>query len=344
MNDHRDPKPPAEDDVARLLRLLPPPADVSGEIRDRAWAAASAEWQGVVARRARRSRWRWAAAAALAAGVLLAVGLRLGPADAPPVPETATPAGGPVAVVEALRGDVAGLRSAAGSTLVAGEAVLPGATVHTGPRTRVALRLASGASLRLDSATRVELQGPGVLRLAHGGVYVDSDDPGGVSSLTVHTPLGVVRDLGTQFELRLTGEALRVRVREGLVEVEGGATTHQAHPGTELTVDAVGIARHRTVAVHGPAWRWPLDAAPTFELEGRTLATYLAWLERETGWRVRLAEPSLESAAATTVLHGNLEGLAPDATPELVLPTCGLRHRLEDGILTLETCRSPSCA
>ena len=68
----------------------------------------------------------------------------------------------------------------------------------------------------------------------------------------------------------------------------------------------------------------------------RTLAEYLDWITRETGWRVEYAEPAIARDASTIVLHGSITGLRPDQTPLAVLPTCGLRHRMTDGTLTIE--------
>ncbi len=47
----------------------------------------------------------------------------------------------------------------------------------------------------------------------------DAESPG---SSEVHTSFGVVRDIGTQFEIRLGASSLRVRVRSGVVEVHRG--------------------------------------------------------------------------------------------------------------------------
>jgi hypothetical protein len=91
------------------------------------------------------------------------------------------------------------------------------------------------------------------------------------------------------------------------------------------------------VAIQGPQWDWILEAAPPFELDGSTLAAFLAWVEREDGRPVRFADPALEARAATTILHGSAAGLRPDQALAAILPTCGLRHRIEGETFLIET-------
>ena len=74
---------------------------------------------------------------------------------------------------------------------------------------------------------------------------------------------------------------------------------------------------------------WVQEIAPTFRLEGRTLADFLVWVERETGWRVTWADPARGATATSVVLHGSGEELQPEQALAAVLPTCGLADRRE---------------
>jgi hypothetical protein len=78
-----------------------------------------------------------------------------------------------------------------------------------------------------------------------------------------------------------------------------------------------------------------MAAAPGFEVEGRTLGELLAWVARETGWRVRFAEPELAAAADEIVLHGDFGDLRPDQAAFAVLPGAGLEGVLADGVLVV---------
>ena len=76
--------------------------------------------------------------------------------------------------------------------------------------------------------------------------------------------------------------------------------------------------------------------APSIVLDERTLESYFRWIERETGWTLRYSDPSLASRAATTQVHADVEGLTPAETLDVVLPACGVRHRVQNGILVVE--------
>ncbi len=331
--DQRDGEAPEEDLVGQLLDLAgrrpPMSEDALAELRRVAypvWQRKVRAHAGVVDIGERRGRY-WPLAAA--ATVVLAAGLglfwsRIGPtAGAPPV----------VARVEALVNG-AGLWSgeaAAGPLAVAAE-IPAGATLATADDGLLAVRLAAGPSLRLDAGTRLTLESATVVALRQGAVYFDSA-PGAAAEVEVHTPFGVVRDVGTQFEARLVGGGLRLQVREGEVRLEREGAEHPALAGAVLTVEAGGTVETGTVPDYGDAWDWMLAVTPAFVLEDRTVGEFLAWVARETGWRLRYADPTLESEVAAAVAHGSIAGLAPDQSLEVVLPTAGLGFRVEAGTL-----------
>lgn len=349
------PTSPVRDEaLSRLLEIAGPRPEPPEDLRREVERTAHAAWQEKVqahARARRRRVWQLAAAAVLVAGVGVALWVGLGPGE----PSTTAPT---LARVEAVRGSVTvrvpGSRTAlprpgtdavplaSGAALAAGSVIdtgSPEGETQRGAGGRVALRLRDGTSLRLDTETRLQLASVRELVLERGAVYLDTggdgrQEPG--EALTVRTSLGVARDVGTQFEVRLSDQALRVRVRDGRVEVETGTARHPAAAGTALTVDPAGRVEREVIPSHGASWGWVLETSPPFELEGASLADYLAWLRRETGWRVRYADPELEREADGTTLHGSIAGLRPDQTPAAVLPGAGLAHRIEGGTLVVE--------
>lgn len=231
---------------------------------------------------------------------------------------------------------------AALTSVEVGQAIPVGAELDTtgtdrGLPAQAALRLVGGASLRIDAGSRVRLASLSVIELESGAVYVDSGpEPARSAALEVRTPLGVAADFGTQFEVRLLdGTAMRVRVREGMVLVEQGETSHSALTGMELTLRDDGSVVRRRVPAHGPEWRWVLDTAPHFAVEGRTLREFLDWVARETGWRLHFADQAIATAAEAVTLHGAFGDLTPDQAPEVVLPAAGLRGQVVDGTLVV---------
>jgi ferric-dicitrate binding protein FerR (iron transport regulator) len=163
--------------------------------------------------------------------------------------------------------------------------------------------------------------------------------------VAVVTPLGTVRHLGTQFEVRLLDPhppaaradgALRVTVREGMVEVRRDERSYQAAAGAVLTLRAGGAVERDVAQPQGAPWEWTQRAAPPLPIEGTTLATFLAWVSRETGLPWRYADGALEESTHATLLHGSIEGLTPEEALAVVLPGCGMRHRRSDRALLLE--------
>jgi ferric-dicitrate binding protein FerR (iron transport regulator) len=303
-------------DLWRLLESAgarpEPPAEDLARIKE----AFRAEWREHVRRRESRGRLRLLA---LAAAVVIAVGAAwwLWRVEA-----------GPAARVESVTG-IVGI-----SGLAVGQEILAGTELETASG-RAALRLVGGPSLRLDTGTRVRLVSAAEVRLDRGAVYLDSIP--GARQVSVHTPLGVVTDVGTQFEVRLLGEesALRVRVREGEVRIKGGEASLSAAAGSEVTLRESGSVERRRVALHGPDWSWVLEAAPPLEIEGLSLQELLARVARETGWTVEYEDPDLAASAGSIRVHGSVGGLAPDQALEVVLPGAGLRHRIVDGRLLI---------
>lgn len=343
--DERSAAPTDGDAVGELLRLVDRGPEISAERRSRHRALARAHWQRKVLARRRRRRLTVGLAAAAVLVLALGLGLTLAPqrrtttvaeaapAATAPSPGDRTPPAAPVARLAAVAGPVHDRSRGQPAALEADAAVAAGAALETGAESRAALRLSVGHELRLDVETRLRLISDSVLVLERGAVYVDSRRSR--SSLEIRTPLGRLRDVGTRFEVRLDAGSLTVRVREGVVEVARSGEVHEARTGAEIRLDAGGRIERRAVLTYGPQWRWSLEVAPAFDIEGRTLREFLDWVTRETGWQL-FFDPAIATGAAGVILNGSIEGLAPDEALGVVLPTTGLSHRVSEGVLILE--------
>jgi ferric-dicitrate binding protein FerR (iron transport regulator) len=320
-------RPPEDDPIARILEQAGPRPAAPHEGAQRVRAAVRAHWRKETGAAPRRRAPVWIAASlAAAAAVVIVVAWGVwSRGQRPPGAET------PIATLLRSEGSI---RLADGAPLRAGDTLAPGASIETAADGRAALALVDGSSLRLDSGTHVRLLPGPTLDLEQGGIYVDSG-PGQArrAFLEVRTRLGVVRDIGTQFEIRLMGDELWLSVREGLATLARAGRSFAAPAGRRLVAGATGVESR---ALQGPDWTWVLAIAPAFEMEGKTLHEYLDWLARETGWRVEFLDPAIAREVSTVVLHGSVADLRPDETPAAVLPTCGLRHRLSDGTLLIE--------
>ncbi len=295
-------------------------------------AAARAQWEEVVAVD-RRRKLRRSIPLALAASLLLVFAVRWWwmASQRPLVLE-------PIATVQLLRGEA---RAEGGRELAVRETLVAGTTVTTAGEGLIALRLAGGESVRLDAGTRLRLVSGERLALETGAVYVDSG-PAGRGSLEVGTALGTVREIGTQFEVRIEGEEeLRVRVREGAVSLIRGAGADPVAAGEELRLRRDGSLSRGTVELQGPVWGWVLAAAPGLDVDGLMLSEYLGWVSRETGWRLRYEDEALAGLANGIRLRGNLEGMTPDESVSVVLPGSGLGYRAEGGTLLITRLKTP---
>jgi ferric-dicitrate binding protein FerR (iron transport regulator) len=232
---------------------------------------------------------------------------------------------------------------APGFSFGAGGAVMSGSTVTTSAGT-LAMTLTSGVHLRLDASSTARVDSATDVALERGAVYVDSGGAHpaqpGASPIGIQTPAGLVRDIGTQFQIRIEalpdGPGIRIRVREGQVGLtSGNGVDVRAGAGEELFSRPDGsdrsISRH-PIAATGSEWAWAERAAPPFSVEGKTLGAFLDWVSREGAWTVTFADRRFSKAARATVLHGRpdlLKGLTPAEALDVVLPTCGLRHRID---------------
>ena len=193
-----------------------------------------------------------------------------------------------------------------------------------------ALTLAAGHAVRLDQGTRVRVAA-GRVELERGAVYVTSgaEARGGIE---VETAFGVVRDVGTRFAVRVDG-GLVVRVRDGRVTVERDGAVHEAARGTALTIAGDGTVGRSPIATFGPDWDWTAATAPAFDIEGRTLAELLDWLEVEHGWQVAGRDASLDGI----VLRGSIAGLGVEEAVAVALASAGLDYRLDPGKLAIRS-------
>jgi ferric-dicitrate binding protein FerR (iron transport regulator) len=288
----------SDDAIAALVRLAgrrpPVPEDAAQRVR----AAVHEEWLQSMSRR-RQTRWI-GSAAAVAAVAIFALVMRMTSSSTqiePQTPRVAVAAGQTNGAV-IFANDIYEVADGGTASLTWGD-----------------------ATLRLDGGTRVRIVSTRELSLERGAVYVDSNRSG----VTIRTPIGAVRDIGTQFEVRLAGDRMRVRVREGRIDLQQGSATHSATAGIELDSDVHGVVTKRSIPRNGAEWNWVMRAAPPIRLDGRTLAEVVATVTREEGVTPVWSD-SAARAAASIRLHGTMP-LAPDEALDSALVASGLTAR-----------------
>lgn len=331
-----EPRVPSNDhdDVGELIRLAGKRTAVPSERTERVRAAAREAWKVETGRHARKRRMSlWAGLGGCAAAASLVVAYLLLPPGG-----DATRGTGPAARIEMLAG-AAWSRTADGAreALAAGATIRPGADLATESDGLAALRMASGHSVRLDRSTTIRLLPDGSIAVDAGAIYVDSrDDTLASGPMTVRTPLGLVREIGTQFEVRLEASSVRVRLREGAVIVDQGDKAHEVHAGTELKLDEDGNVTRREISSYEPGWGWIEAITPLPELEDRTLRSFLEWVARERGWTLSYADEAVARSASEIVLSGTTSRMTIDEALQAVLVTSRMTHRIEEGVLIIE--------
>jgi FecR protein len=323
-----------DDEVARLVRLAGTSAPIAAERLARMRTAVHGAWRDGYVGRTRR-RWLMAAAlvAAAASGVIAFAMWR--PIRTPAAVRVPAPIPVLVARIDQATGSPA--------RFTAGDAVMSGSTVTTSAGT-LAMTLTSGVRLRLDASSTARVDSATDVALERGAVYVDSAGAHpaqpGASPISIRTPAGLVRDIGTQFqvriEARLDGPGIRIRVRDGRVRLtSANGVDVRADAGEELFSRPDGSDRsisRRSITATGSEWAWAERAAPPFAVEGKTLGAFLDWVSHEGAWTVTFADRRFSQTARATVLHGRpdlLRGLTPAEALDVVLPACGLRHRID---------------
>ena len=321
-------RPDDRDDPIRDLLRQPRASAVDAVREARVRGAVHAAWRD--AARSRRTWRRWVAVAA-AAVLVGAVALTLG---SRPGERGTAPAATPIASTLFVTSEVVFQHQGQAGPGRVGDGLGPGTriTTHGG---RAAIVLANGVELRLDSNTDITLDAEGRMSLASGALYLDSSHRTGPPEAVAIVARGaVIRDIGTRYEVRLSDDELRVRVRDGRVEVQSAFGLRETDRGGQLRVTPSAILAGRA-SISGADWDWIVRATRPPQLEGRPLPEFLAWAEREGGRAIRFADPALAQANAATIVYGALERLTVDEALDVVLPSCGLTRRTDGDIITI---------
>ncbi|MGH8135656.1 MAG: FecR domain-containing protein [Steroidobacteraceae bacterium] len=208
-----------------------------------------------------------------------------------------------------------------------GVALTGGTKIRTLAGGQVGLLLGDGTSLRLAADTEIMLDTLPRLYLQRGTIYMDNSGSVG-TGYQIETPAGIARDIGTQFELNVVGKSLRLRVREGRVEIDRAGQLLSGSAGEQLEIDLLGGVTRSSISATDAAWQWTETVAPAPDIEGQPATVLLAWVARETGRRLHYESAAVETRAAAVILHGNIRNLAPLAALDVMLATTDLEYAL----------------
>lgn len=313
------------DDIGRLIRHVGARDSVPQERFDRAKVNVQRHWEGVVAEQRRGRSSSQLRFLAIAASIVAAIAVSLFLTYSGQAP-------GPLAMASVDR--VLGEVRIAGAPVTVGNVVDPDTLIETAEGGRIALRLAAGQSLRIDSRSRVVLHTASEMTLDAGGIYIDTEQLASATPVRVMTHLGEARDVGTQFQVRLTDELLTVGVREGKVELtRPDQDTLSIGSGFVLDLSSRGDQTERTATPDDPIWQWVEAVAPEFELDGATLEQYLDWYAGQKGLSLAWSDAGSEAQAKRTRLRGSIAGTTLEDGFEAVQRIAKFEYRFEDDVL-----------
>jgi ferric-dicitrate binding protein FerR (iron transport regulator) len=334
--DHTKDNGREDEAVGRLLQLAGEPQAVPEAVMARSRERVRGHWQKtVVTRRQTRIRaWSGAAfgmAASLAAALFLVNWLQVAA-----VPDLAR--------VARISGQLSVHGKDSSSSIMgeSGMTVSAGAVLNTGIQDRAALAWHNGHSIRLDHNTQLEVVNANLLSLRRGAIYIDSGATAThPNPITIQTPFGTARDIGTQFVVGSDDRGMTVRVRDGLVAVASDQIAIDPGFGTvargyQLRLALDQDARQEKIETHGEDWDWTFEIAEDFELEGKSTADFLEWVCRENGWTLEYANLRVRQNAEKAVFHGSIEGLSAEDALVAVLGTLRLDFELSEGTLEID--------
>jgi len=303
-----------------------PPADDEVAVR----TAVHAEWQAMVGRAKTRRRM---ANFAIAATVLLGIAVTF---NALQVSNTSAVQ---VATISKSHGSIYLLGDQSEMHEMTNLAsISAGQFIVTDDDAGIGLEWGNGGSLRVDKSTRIEFTSAESVYLHSGQIYFDSQPANNTVASTgpnfsIGTDHGSVEHLGTQYMTMADANKLTVSVREGEVSVDGSYVAKAvAVAGQQMTISGSARPTVTDFNVFGEAWSWIEATSPAADVDGGTVAAFLAAIGREIGLQVLYVSPEAEQMAQNGVLKGNVDMGPRD---ELAFRMSGedLKYRIDGGAI-----------
>jgi ferric-dicitrate binding protein FerR (iron transport regulator) len=337
QDDNRDSQ--GDEMIGKLIATAGPGDSASPAARERVYAAVRASWENEAQQRRIRNsfphrirRLRFISSPrmlALAASVAVAA-IAL---SWLPMPEQSI--GVLTGELARVQGEADLIRSeAAAQPLVPNTTVTvqPGDTLETGDDGRLAFRRSDGLELRMDVSSELRINLFDEVELVRGKIYVDSGPGVTLRPLAVETRYGDVEHVGTQYEINLGMSALRLRIREGRVQLTGETANTNGAAGEELLILADGGTTRGAIAPDDPAWNWVIGLAVLAPSTDYRLDETLDWIARELGLELDYESTVARQQTGTTVLSG-LDGLNPNEALTAIGQITGLGFDIRENRL-----------
>ncbi len=316
------------DEVGQVIKLVGARESVPDERFVRSRQKVHQHWQQVVAeQRVERRPRRFGVIAIAASFAVVAVTAFVlwNLSYVPPVNSLAS--------IERVLGEV----RIAGDVASKGTVIAADTLIATDHDSRIALRMSGGQALRIDTDSHVIVHSPSHISLEAGALYIDTAATPEESPILVSTPLGTAQDIGTQFQVRVTGMMLVVGVRQGMVEVsQPGQQSLSIDKGQYVELDVTGESGKHPLQPDDPDWDWIETVAPEFDIQDATLEQYLEWYAGENGLKLVWADEASEAKAKAALLTGSISGANRDESLMIVKQIAPFEHRISNDSLWVE--------
>jgi len=310
----------AMDDVGRLIKHVGAREAVQKERFERARQNVRAHWEHVVTEQRAQRRPHRLSITAIAAGIVIAAGAAFLFWTLPFVAQTNS-----LASIDRVLGEVLVAHEIAGK----GTTINANTSIVTGNDSRIALRMSGGQSLRIDTSSHVTLLSSDHLSLEAGAIYIDTTYAAEEKPILVSTPLGTAQDIGTQFQVRVTGLMLVVGVRQGLVKVSRPEQESLSiNKGQYIELNPGGESKEHVLQPNDPNWDWIETVAPEFAIQNASLEQYLQWYAHENGVDLVWADKVSAVNARKTLLTGSIAGSSLHEGLLLVKQIAPFEHQL----------------
>ncbi len=181
-----------------------------------------------------------------------------------------------------------------------------GDVLATSANSYLSIKLENGIALSAAENTRFTINSKDEVFLSSGKLYFDSPDVD--TALTIRTKQGSIVDVGTQYEVFVSKEHLKISMREGktILSLPNGEHSAFANDGTGdvLDVDKNYKVSRSSLATTDNYWRWVLKASDTISLEGKSVSDVLEQVARLTGRTVVYSSAEVQQIAKGTRLSG----------------------------------------
>lgn len=185
--------------------------------------------------------------------------------------------------------------------------ILRGSTIETDGAAFAEIERGDGLLVRIDENSSLDIVDSFEIELHSGRVYIDSEGEGRISVLTDY---GIVRDIGTQFEVSVIEDGVLATVRDGEIYIKTDSGSYLS-AANEVWGESTQLRKGESPVVSKVSrtsehWKWLASASAPIDMEGKTLDSLLIKISRELGLRLKYRNVVVENNAKVASLHGTL--------------------------------------